>query len=300
MREIAAVWMAAAAMLVVAIDARAACPPAGTTRAGMNALADTGFALDDARERNRLALELVDCLGHPDPQWRDRIAYEALAGWIRADQLDSSTLLDLAGRLSATLASSAPDKAGFRKSFSALVLAALVEADRRRPFLQDGATGQLVDAASDWFESIRDYRGFDARAGWRHAIAHGSDLLAQLALDPRATRADIDRIVGALETQIAPAGSHFYIHGEPERIALPLLYIAGRDFYTTEQWQDWFAGIAAVPEDGNLFGSQAALARRHNLQAVLLVLYVNANESKDDGLHEVLLPAVTASLRRLQ
>lgn len=300
MRKIGLVWMLMAAMLPAVIDAHASCPPAGRTRAAMNVLVETRFAMEDAKQRNALAVELVDCLGHADPYWRDRIAFEALSGWIRADQLEPKTLLDLVGSLSATLASAAPDKAGFRKSFSALVLASLVEADRRRAFLEDGATGRLVDVAADWFESIRDYRGFDARAGWRHAIAHGADLLAQLAVHPRATADDIDRIVGALATQVAPASGHAYIHGEPERLALPLLYIAGRGLYTTQQWQDWFDVIAAIPEDGNLYGSTSALARRHNLQALLLVLYVNAGESRDEVLRSILLPAVVESLKRLQ
>lgn len=300
MRMIGPGWVLAAWLVLAGGVACAACPPSGTTRASMTTLADAGFAIDEAPARNALARELVDCLGHPDPQWRDGIAYEALAGWIRAGLLEPETLLDLHTRLSGALDAGAADRTGFRKSFSALVLASLVEADRNRAFLGDGAVGTLVEVAATWFESIRDYRGFEARAGWRHAIAHGADLLAQLAVHPRASGDDIDRIIGALETQVAPQGGHFYIHGEPERMALPLLYIAGRNLYTTAQWRDWFTGIAAIPEHGDLYGSTVALARRHNLQALLLVLYVNASESKDPALREVLLPALTHALRLLQ
>lgn len=292
--------LAALVLTAQAGDVSAACPPAGRSRAAMTTLAESGFAVEDAKERNALAVELVDCLGHPDPQLRDGIAYEAFATWLREGRLETETLQSLQTRLTRQLASTTVDKAGFRQSFAALVLAALVESERRKPFLDDAALTDLVDTAADWFESIRDYRGFDARAGWRHAVAHGSDLLAQLAVHPRATNDDIDRIVGALATQVAPASGHSYIHGEPERLARPLLYIAGRHLYTTEQWNDWFAGIAAIPEDGNLFGSPTALARRHNLQALLLVLYVNASESRDEVLRASLLPAVTAALRRLQ
>ncbi len=300
MRMIGSGWVLAGLLVFAGVEVGAACPPSGQNRASMTVLADSGFAIEEAQARNALARELVDCLGHPDPYWRDGIAYEALAGWIRAGRLEPKTLLDLHVRLSGALAAGAADRSGFRKSFSALVLASLVEADRDRAFLGDGAVGTLVGVATAWFESIRDYRGFDARTGWRHAIAHGADLLAQLAVHPRTTGDDIDRIIGALETQVAPSSGHFYVHGEPERLALPLLYIAGRNLYTTAQWQDWFAGIAAVPDDGNLFGSAPALARRHNLQALLLVLYVNASESKDPALRDALLPAVTQTLRLLQ
>ena len=282
------------------LRADAACPPEGKTKATMTALAEAEFAIKDDEERNRLALELVDCLGNADPQWRDGIAYEALATWLRQGRLEKKTLQTLHSRLVAQLAASTTDKAGFRQPFAALVLAALVEADRNKGFLEDGAIAALVDVASDWFESIRDYRGFDARTGWRHAVAHGADLLAQLAVHPATSTEDIDRIVGALATQVAPASGHFYIYGEPERLAVPLIYIAGRHVYTTEQWRDWFAAAAAIPEHGNLFGSQPALARRHNLQALLLALYVNASEGSDAALRATLLPAVVDGLRSLQ
>lgn len=301
MREVLLVFLFVLSVLFAqAGAATAACPPEGRTKAAMSALADGGFAIDEDKERNTLALTLVDCLGHPDPVWRDEIAYTALATWLREGRLDAATRQSLHARLVAQLGAQVPDKAGFRQSFVALTLAAVVKADRTKPFLADEALPELVDTAADWFESIRDYRGFDARAGWRHAVAHGADLLAQLAVHPRVSGDDIDRIVDAVATQVAPASGHSYVFGEPERLALPLLYIAGRHLYTTEQWRDWFAGIAAVPEDGNLYGSQIALARRHNLQALLLVLYVNATESKDEALRATLRPAVLDALRSLQ
>lgn len=291
---------AVAGSVLLGASALAACPPEGRSRASMSALADTGFALADAEERNALALALVDCLAHPDPRWRDDIAYTALATWVRQANLEPSTLLAIHGRLARRLAVTGSDRQGFRQPFAALMLAQTVAADRAKPFLDEAAIPALVDIACDWFESIRDYRGFDPQAGWRHAVAHGADLLAQLAVHPRTSSADLDRIVTALATQIAPASGHSWIHGEAERLALPLLRIAARGIYTTAQWRDWFAGIAAVPEGGNLYGSRESLARRHNLQAVLLVLYVNVNESDDADLRATLLPAVVDALRSLQ
>ena len=280
--------------------AHAACPPVGSTRASLTTLKEADFTVEDDKERQQLALDLVDCLGHPDPFLRDGVAYEALSGWAREKALAIPTLRALHQRLATQLQSRETDKAGFRQPFAALVLASVVGADRERRAIDDEAYVELVDIAAEYFESIRDFRGFDARAGWRHGIAHGADLLTQLAVHPRTSHAQVDRIIGALATQIAPASGHFYIYGEPERMALPLVYIAQRGIYSVEEWSEWFAGIADIPEGGNLYGSQATLARRHNLQALLLVLHVNASESKDEHLRATLLPAVTASLRLLQ
>ncbi len=292
--------LASALSVVVPMCAHGACPPAGHTRHELLALKDSGFVVTDNKARNELALALVDCLGSPDPQWRDAIAYEALAQWMRTDGLAAESLLGIHDRLRAQLASRTPDKAGFRQPFAALVLAGVVAADRERRFLDDAAFADLVEVAAAYFESIRDYRGFDARAGWRHGIAHGADLLTQLAVHPRTRRDEVGRIVDALATQIAPQSGHFYIHGEPERMALPLIYIAQRGVYTPQEWREWFAGIAAIPEEGSLYASQAGLSRRHNLQALLLVLHVNISESKDEALRANLLPVVTEALRALQ
>jgi hypothetical protein len=280
--------------------AQAACPPTGSTRASLTALKAADFAIKDDKERQELAVGLLDCLGHADPFLRDGVAYEALNGWMRGKDLSLSTVRTLHERLATQLETRDTDKAGFRQPFAALVMASVVAADRERRVMDDQAYADLIEIAADYFESIRDYRGFDARAGWRHGIAHGADLLTQLAVHPRTRQAQVDRIVGALATQIAPASGHFYIYGEPERMALPLVYIAQRGIYSVDEWSEWFAGIADIPEQGNLYGSQAALARRHNLQALLLVLHVNASESEDEGLRTSLLPAVTASLRLLQ
>lgn len=265
----------------------------------MLAIKQGGFVITEDKDRNNLALALLDCLASADPQWRDGIAYEALAMWMRERRLTRETLKTIQVRLSDRLTEKSVDKNGFRHPFAALTLAAAVAADRDTPYLTDDEFADLVEIAAGYLESNRDYRGFDARAGWRHGIAHAADLLMQLAVHPRTSRAQVDRIIGALATQIAPANGHFYIYGEPERLALPLIYIAQRGIYSAQQWRDWFAGIAAIPENGSLYDSQAGLSRRHNLQALLLVLHVNVSESTDEALRTTLLPTVTEALRAL-
>lgn len=289
-------------MLNVALcaAAQAACPPEGRSKAEWFALKDAGFPIEDDEQRSALALSLVDCLGSADPQWRDGIAYSALSTWFDAGSIDVETMRAIHARLIAELDAKSADKGGFRRSFAALVLAASVAADRTKRHLDADAYAQTVESAGTFFESIRDYRGFDARAGWRHAVAHGADLLTQLAIHPRTSNLQIDRILAALETQIAPASGHFYIYGEPERMALPVFHIAQRGLYSAQEWHEWLLGIAAIPEDGSLFDSQAGLSRRHNLQAMLLVLHVNASEADDEVLRSGLLIAVTQTLQALQ
>jgi hypothetical protein len=277
--------------------ARAACPPMGETRASLRALKDRGFEQPDAARRDALALALVDCLGAADPELRDGVAFEALSKWMRGGTLSPATLRALYTQLLPAL--SRTDAAGFRQPFSALVLAEVARVDRLQPFLEPAERERLVAAASDALAAVRDYRGYSPREGWRHGVAHGADLLMQLSLHPALTRAEADRMLEALATQVTPAGEHAYVYGEPERLLRPVLLIARRGLHTPEEWTAWFARAAAVPERGLAFRSLAALTRRHNAQAFLQSAYVALQESPDSALRERVLPAVRSALQAL-
>lgn len=52
---------------------------------------------------------------------------------------------------------------------------------------------------------MRDLRGFDAVQGWRHGVAHGADLLLQLALNPALRRVQAEALLAAIASQVLPA-----------------------------------------------------------------------------------------------
>jgi hypothetical protein len=112
---------------------------------------------------------------------------------------------------------------------------------------------------------VRDYRGFDEREGWRHGVAHGADFALQLALNPALDRAALDRLLGAIASQVVPRGGHFYVYGEPERLAAPVLYIGKRNLHDVDEWRKWFAALAEpkpLASWRDAFKSQAGLAKR--------------------------------------
>jgi hypothetical protein len=286
----------AAALLLCACahapaSAQSPCPPAGYDRAALDALKANDWAIADDAARNALARAMTACVADADPTMRDGIAFEGLQHWLRAKQLTPATMLALADDLEARL--TAPEGAGFERPFAALILSEVARADRIAPYLSASRRAQLLSAATAYVRGVTDYRGFDATEGWRHGVAHGSDLLLQLALNPALGRDDLIAIRDAVETQIAPDG-HFYIYGESERLARPILYAAQRGLMTQEEWSAWFARFATAGE--NPFGSQDGLARRHNVNAFLNVLYVNAGLSQDADIR-ALLPGVEAALR---
>ncbi|MCI4569361.1 DUF2785 domain-containing protein [Lysobacter sp. CFH 32150] len=284
-------------VLIGATPAFAGCPPEGQSRESLQALKALKFTLPDPPARQTLAEGLVDCLGDPDPELRDGLAYEALTHWMRAKELSPEGLRVLRDRLQAMLGEE--DPAGFRRPFAALVLSEVARTDRVEPWMEPGERAEMVDAAARYLESVRDYRGYDEEEGWRHGVAHGADWLMQLTLNPALERAQFDRILAAIATQVVPEPAHAYVFGEPGRLARPVLYIAKRGVYSEAEWQAWLSAMTPTRGDTKLTYKDAVwLARRHDLLAFLTSLYLEADQSEDAQIR-ALKPAIVAALKTI-
>ena len=278
------------------------CPPEGTSRQQLLELRSAEFRLDPAARRESLALALLPCLESPDPVLRDSIAFEALSTWMRSRQIGITTATTLADQLQARLASDYPDPDGIARPFAALVLAELARMDRLDPFMSEARRAELLQAATAYLVGVRDYRGFDPQIGWRHGVAHGADLLLQLAANPLLDRPALDAILAAIATQVAPAGEHAYIHGESERLARPVYAIAERRQHSAPEWQQWLLQIAApAPFSAwsEAFNSPAGLAKRHNTRNFLLSMYLSVREHAAPQTQELVYPPLRDALSRL-
>lgn len=185
------------------------------------------------------------------------------------------------------LATDEGDDEGFRRPFAALVLAEVARVDRITPLFSAAERNEILATAVAYLRAIDDYRGFDEVSGWRHGVAHGADLLMQLALNPALDRAQLLQIRDAVGAQIVPAGAHLYVYGEPARLARPVLFVAARGVLTEAEWADWFAAIGSPSPFagwGEVHSSQVGLAKLHNTRAFAQAVYVSATASEDQAL----------------
>lgn len=267
------------------------CPPEGASASSLQLLKQHAFDVEEAAARNALALGLLGCLASPDPQVRDGIAYEALTAWLRGDRLEVGIRRELRDRLYPMLGEA--DEAGFRQPFAAQVLSEVARTDRLAPWMSPEERAAMVAAAAQYLQSVRDYRGYDDAHGWRHGVAHGSDWLMQLALNPALERGQLDAILSAVATQAVPEAAHAYVFGEPGRLARPVLQIAGRDVLTEAEWIDWFSALPSMIGDpSRAYADSAWLARRHDLVAFLSAIYVDADQSQDEKLKVLKVPVL--------
>jgi len=267
-----------------AAETAASCPPAGYDKPALQQLRQSGFEVAEDAKRNSLALALMDCVANPDPELRDGMAFEGIANWLRAEKLSSETYQSLFAALMLQL-QAAPDSAGFRQPFAALILSEVARVDRLQGWLSPDQRDQLVQAAAEYLRGVRDYRGFSETEGWRHGVAHGADLALQLVLNDNINSSQIELLLEAVAAQVAPAGEIFYIYGEPMRLARVANYAHQRDAVPNEFWEGWFKGIvqaSPLQDWSEAFGSQLGLARRHNTLAFLLAMHLNATAAEDE------------------
>jgi Protein of unknown function (DUF2785) len=275
------------------------CPPPGWRWAQLEVLKRDKFALTDAAARRSLALGLTGCLDDPNPRLRDGIAFEALSTWMRAGVLDRQTLGELRDRLMPMLAN--PDAQGFRGPFAALVMAEVARTDRINAWLSTEERDALVEAAAKFLTGIQDYRAFSNAEGFRHGVAHGADFALQLALNPAVVRPQLDRLLVAIATQVAPRQIVSYHAGEPDRLARPVLFIAQRGLHTDDEWKAWFGQVLSpkpMAAWDAAFSTEAGLAKRHNVRAFLLSVYASASASENAGVRQ-LLPPIREGLKLL-
>lgn len=242
---------------------------------------------------------LIACLGDPDPAVRDDFAFALWTQGLRGKHLKPDGLRHATRRLTAILA--APDDtAGFHRPFAALALSEVARADRVEPFLSEAELNALAATGATYLRGVSDYRGFIAGEGWRHGIAHGADLAMQLALNPRLARADADLLLGAIAAQVAPSGTHAYVHGEARRLARPLLFLAKRADIDDAAWAAWFQALhpGDAPRWKAPYASAEGLAAVHNSSAFGDAVYVAASESQDPQVRR-LAPLAAGLLKAL-
>jgi hypothetical protein len=301
MNRTAAASLTLAGILLACTTLAQTCPPAGMSRQQLTDLKAQEFAVADDARRQALALDLLACLGSTDPVLRDGVAFEGLQTWMRAKQLSTATVGAIRNRLLPQLAPDYPDPAGVLRSFAALVVGEVVRVDRIEPFMTDEQLQQVVDAAARYLPSIRDYRGLDEREGWRHGVAHGSDLILQLAVNPRTSKAQLEQMLAAIATQVAPAGDHFYVYGEGARLARPVVFIAKRKLHTADEWRKWFAQVtspAPLAKWIDAYSSHTGMVKHHNTTAFLAMAYLNLRENGAE-IQELVLPGLMEAIKQI-
>lgn len=264
-------------------EAGTLCPPQGHSKQQLLDLKLADFEITEPAQRNATALALLSCVGDPDPAIRDGVVFEGLSAWLRQRALEPATIQALLAGLEEQLACGS-DLQGFLQPFAALNLSEVARADRVEAIFTGEQRQQLVNAASTYLAGVTDYRGFSDEEGWRHGVAHGSDLVLQLVLNEQINATQVDQLITSVFQQAAPGAGIFYIHGESNRLARAVFYAYQREVVDEKRWNEWINEItdpAPLNNWNEAYSTEMGLARRHNTLAFLMAIYVYASSSED-------------------
>ena len=246
----------------------------GWSKAKFLELKDNHFSLSRSTIQELLP-QLRYCLASNDPVIRDEVAFGAYSTWLRADLIGKPELSSLFETLLSDIAQNKDDEHSVFGPFVVLVFSEVLRVDRKVPYLQPEQRTEAVNILSSYILMANDYRGFDEQLGWRHSVAHASDAVLQLVLNPRISPLQLQQMLNAIARQVRAKEAHFYIYSEPERLARPVYYAMRRGDVPIAYWKQWINDVA-TPSPFNhwaeVFTSEQGLAQRHNVKSFLLNL----------------------------
>jgi hypothetical protein len=232
------------------------------------------FAIPDGTLLSEAAAELTVLLGSPDQHQRDDVAYELLSTWIARGTFDD-LLVGLGDGLCAGLRQGLGETGTdsvFRRSYSALVLASIVERDSAIRVVHPSHVLRWADAGLYWFVAERDLRG---HAGWKgrvQAVAHGADLIAALARSRHLGPEELGVLLDAIADRLSRSTS-FLTHAEDDRLAYATMAVLHRDLLDDGQLEAWLARLIK-PLELDIAGPHAAahVNTQHYVRALHLML----------------------------
>ncbi len=217
------------------------------SQAYWQAVRSTGHDLPTDRPLDELTAELVEMLGHPDPQLREDLAYPVLTTWLQRgvyDELLAGLGDGLLPGLQLGLGEEG-DASVVRRSYSALLLAEVVDRDNATQLLTSEAVLGWGDAATSWFVREADHRGWIPEVGWAHAIAHGADLLAALARSRHFGPLELTVLLDVVADRVLTPTAHAWRHGEDDRLAHAVMTLLHRDALDLDLVEPWLARLGA-------------------------------------------------------
>jgi Protein of unknown function (DUF2785) len=261
---------------------------------------ESGAQVPTERPLDDLTRELFEMLGDPDPHKRDDQAFAVLARWIGEGVYDE-LLTGLADGAAAGLVhrlGSDGDDSVFRRSFSARVLAEAVGRNHRTEIAGREQVLKWGDRASGWFVRERDLRGHVEGKGWAHAVAHGADLLAQLARSPHLGPQELTVLLDVVADRLLAPTHYLLVQGEPDRLAYAVMTVLHRNAVPQSVLDPWVTrlGTALVPDDPALPRPPEAHNTELFLRCLHLQLGTGVRPRSDDGALLDSPPAARADL----
>lgn len=226
-------------------------------------------------------------IGNADSYLRDELIYQSFGKLIYSNQLSANELETLLVRLTQDdylfyeIGEQATDSV-FTRSFSVLVIAAIIEYDVVKLQVDNRIIKHTVEKVTEYMITEKDTRGFVEGKGWAHAIAHGADALDALAKHPEMQKAGTVKILQAIEHSLLRQVD--YLDEEEERLAMIISSLLKHQD-AEKEIQLWIEKIMAIVET-KLEENQGMIEAYHTQRTAknfLKSVYIILQSKEQDG-----------------
>ncbi|MFB5192719.1 DUF2785 domain-containing protein [Alicyclobacillus fastidiosus] len=262
----------------------------------LRCLVDTNFSDSTIEISNvfDLSLQLMDNLHSIDSELRDHLSYTILERIIAMQKLldtELYRLLDLSlseEYLLRGLGETNTDTV-FTRTFSILIVAAIMQADYERRFLTAERVHRATRVVLYYASAEQDRRGFVEGKGWAHSVAHTSDALDACAQHPLTT-VETQKAILVAVTELASLDTPLpYL--EDDRLAFTALRLILNGQLSLQDLQSWVQTFD-IEQDT----SHKTTLKHSNVQHFLRSLY---NLLLWEEAEHPLLPIISEQLKRL-
>jgi hypothetical protein len=234
------------------------------------------FSVPADRRLSDLTADLTELLGTPDADRRE-LALAVLCTWIERGVYDD-LLPGLGDGIATGLLTGIDERdtdTVFRRSFSALVVAEVIDRDTHKPRVNRTKVHEWGDRLATWFLMERDERGWVEGQGWAHAIAHGADALGSLARSPHCGPGELLVLLDVIGDRVTRTPGAIWYSGEHDRLAMTTIHVLRRGLVPNELVEAWLEriAIAARPQRDDEAKSDVYL-QTGNAAAFLRALYL--------------------------
>lgn len=258
-----------------------------------------GLEVPTDRPLADLTAELTTMLGSTDPQLRDGTAYPALGTWVDRgvyDELLVGLGDGMAAGLEVGLGEAGTDTV-FRRAFSVLVLAIVIERDTAEHLLPAEKVLRWGDQVVSWYLRERDLRGYVPGKGWAHAVAHGADAIGSLAGSRHFGVNELTVLLDVVADRLLLDDTPL-LCGEPDRMAQAVMAVLRRNLVPAHVVEPWVARVAGHANSHRVRGDLDPYRPTNNAQQLLRSLYLQLAIAPDPPADRADLVLVTVDALR--
>lgn len=215
---------------------------------GLEEFLQKGCPVENGAEAAEVCLQLLQNLGSPDPQLRDGLTYTILAKLIMNEpSLTRHQLVQVLNvvinedHLFYRIGETGKDSV-FMRSFSILIVAAILERDNRDKVLEASDVQPAIEAVLRYGLEEADKRGYVVDKGWAHSVAHTSDAIDSCVLNRFATVEHRDLALDVLRHLVM--ADSYLVHDEDARLAFTVYRMIQYERVEQMILEDWLGGFA--------------------------------------------------------